>query len=333
MTDQFDIDGLVDLLQRNDLQEVVLQLADEFLSVSVEIYLELQSRLPAASFYVVANSSSDFAIDDTAASHVNGQVIVYFGSLLEATSNRPVIVMHPLRSFDVSRCVEKLQSHQEMLQSEKLTIVSDPSLHWAALRVSFHLGGNYSIVPLPMEADLNRWSLHGEPPSSLASAASRLAAHLQNSSVLFIGEKCLQLDNLLLRFSDRKVYHYSPSDGTIRELVGKNTADLRERYGGIFKVKEAQTIGIILSTMGLRMEVMRKCLQRVQALLSVARKKYYSFIMGRINEAKLCNFPEVGISSSRTQTLHPPTETYTHAMCVRACVLLSVFFSAFPLPS
>ena len=35
------------------------------------------------------------------------------------------------------------------------------------------------------------------------------------------------------------------------------------------------------------------CLNRLQLLITAAGKKFYSFVMGRLNEAKLCNFPEV----------------------------------------
>jgi diphthamide biosynthesis protein 2 len=50
-------------------------------------------------------------------------------------------------------------------------------------------------------------------------------------------------------------------------------------------------------------------MERLQALCVAAGKKTYTFVMGRLNEAKLCNFPEVDIFcfiSNEDVSLIPP---------------------------
>lgn len=59
------------------------------------------------------------------------------------------------------------------------------------------------------------------------------------------------------------------------------------------KAKSAQTVGILLGTLGVSkyMDV----LQAVKSLCDIAEKQYYTFLMGKVNPAKLANFTEVDI--------------------------------------
>jgi hypothetical protein len=47
--------------------------------------------------------------------------------------------------------------------------------------------------------------------------------------------------------------------------------------------------------MGLSGEVTQAIVGRLEILIKAAKKNSYVFVMGRLNEAKLCNFPEVDI--------------------------------------
>lgn len=59
-------------------------------------------------------------------------------------------------------------------------------------------------------------------------------------------------------------------------------------------------------------------LNRLQRLILAGGKKYYTFVMGRLNEAKLCNFPEIDVyclisnedhSIIKPKTFHVPVVT------------------------
>lgn len=45
--------------------------------------------------------------------------------------------------------------------------------------------------------------------------------------------------------------------------------------------------------MGLTGSITNDLTHRLKELITAAGKKYYTFVMGRLNEAKLCNFPEI----------------------------------------
>jgi len=63
--------------------------------------------------------------------------------------------------------------------------------------------------------------------------------------------------------------------------------------------------------MGLTAASTRELVSRLQTLATAAHKKTYTFIMGRLNEAKLCNFPEVDlfvfISNEDVSVIAPKT--------------------------
>jgi len=74
-------------------------------------------------------------------------------------------------------------------------------------------------------------------------------------------------------------------------------------------VKDASVIGIIVGSMGLTADSTNHLLKRLQTLIYHSGKKHYTFVMGRLNEAKLCNFPEIDVYcliSNEDQALIPP---------------------------
>ena len=65
--------------------------------------------------------------------------------------------------------------------------------------------------------------------------------------------------------------------------------------------------------MGLTENDTRTILHRLQILIKMAGKKCYTFAMGRLNEAKLSNFPEIDIFcliSNDDNALIPPKYVY-----------------------
>ena len=113
--------------------------------------------------------------------------------------------------------------------------------------------------------------------------------------VWFIGDKKQQLMSIILRMGNVPVVAYFPSSDIVQIIKGHESREFGERFGGVSKVEDAKIIGIIVGSMGLSRATTRSLLHRLENLVMGACKKYYTFIMGRLNEAKLCNFPEVDI--------------------------------------
>ena len=105
--------------------------------------------------------------------------------------------------------------------------------------------------------------------------------------IVYIGDKVEQLVNILLRLSQHTVLHYSPAEQSVRTVQGCLSREFKERYGGVVRVRDASIIGIIVGSMGLTGDLTRDVLHRLQTLILAAGKRFYTFVMGRLNEAKL----------------------------------------------
>ena len=202
-----------------------------------------------------------------------------------------------------------------------------------ATALSAQLGTTTEVAALPQHADLQHWEprMGQKIPTTTTKTITTIedsrivvggllvsASVIENKAtiIVYVGDKSEQIVNILLRVSENTVLHYTPTISTttnnttsstnealshssnstsIRVLKGTDSIQFRERYGGVLKVKDAQIVGIIVGSMGLTGELTKDLLHRLQTLIRAAHKKYYTFVMGRLNEAKLCNFPEVSL--------------------------------------
>eukprot|EP00607_Mallomonas_marina_P008835 CAMPEP_0182424892 /NCGR_PEP_ID=MMETSP1167-20130531/11154_1 /TAXON_ID=2988 /ORGANISM="Mallomonas Sp, Strain CCMP3275" /LENGTH=361 /DNA_ID=CAMNT_0024605047 /DNA_START=652 /DNA_END=1738 /DNA_ORIENTATION=+ len=136
--------------------------------------------------------------------------------------------------------------------------------------------------------------------------------------VIFIGVKDEIVNNISLRLSLSVLLAYRPNTHDLRTIRGEHTRYFQERYGGVSRVKEASVIGILIGSMGLTGELIQTCIARLQRLITAAGKIHYTLVMGRLNESKLANFPEIDIfclisnedmALIRPKTFHVPIVT------------------------
>ena len=113
--------------------------------------------------------------------------------------------------------------------------------------------------------------------------------------IIYIGDKSEQIKSISLYLSKLPMIYYSPIHNDVSILYGEKSVDFTQRTGGMLKVKNANTIGIIIGSMGLTEINTQLILKRLQTLIHISGRKYYTFAMGRLNEAKLSNFPEIDI--------------------------------------
>ena len=59
------------------------------------------------------------------------------------------------------------------------------------------------------------------------------------------------------------------------------------------KIKEAQSVGILIGTLGVANYM--HVIAHIKQLCSAAQKQHYVFLMGKLNPAKLANFSEVDV--------------------------------------
>lgn len=338
---RYDLVALMAIIAKHSYSRVVLQFPDEELEFCVPVYDYLSSNFPSSTeIYVTADSTWGSSIDDVSAMHCDGDVLAYFGTDLSSSGTIPVIIVPPRKPITIDHCFESVKEslHSSVENTETLNIALfyEPGYVSACEELSEQLRscGKVEIAALPVQADLQNWkpqldkktlpSLSEIKEGSGSSTSSEQIVVvgglivsqtvLEDTStvVVYVGDKPEQIVNILLRVSENTVIHYSPaeyatttSSTAVRVLKGTESREFRERYGGVLRVKDARIVGIIVGSMGLTGELTKEILHRLQTLIRAAHKRYYCFVMGRLNEAKLCNFPEVICMYVYTLMMHP----------------------------
>eukprot|EP01031_Cornospumella_fuschlensis_P029025 gene29025-35034_t len=302
-----DLDGIVDLLVQSRYKKIVLQFSSSLLSASVSICQRISSQLPSdMKTYVVANSSMDNAIDDVAAMHVSADIIVYFGILLQVSSPFRVIMAIPsLPLTDIKYCVSKISSVLlEHKHIKRILLWADLEFYWAAVRLSYLLPLSVTLGQLPPQADLVNWKGNYDNYDKRErvgglflpeNATERLNSESTEDvcAIVFLGDpQSKALQSLSLRFPERISIIYSPIDGSVEREGGRG---VHARWGGIARVEKAKCIGIIVSTMGVDRTIVHTVLTRLQRLIIASKRTYYTFLMGRVTESKVLNFPIVDL--------------------------------------
>lgn len=257
--------------------------------------------------YIAADSTFGSSVDDISAAHVNSDLLIYFGSDMSASASIPVMVVPQRKEGNIDELksvISQAVADQADIDPSKFLLVYDPSYQHLVKEAHSELSGlfgNDNIGTLPACADIENWipenSMSVTDPLQKETVGGLLfppAAVSAAQAVVYVGEKQEQLVSILLRLSGCNVAAISPADGlSVTSHCGVASKEYRERYVGVMRVEEASIIGIIVGSMGLSDTVMHALVSQIQALIHAAGKKSYCFVMGRLNEAKLCNFPEV----------------------------------------
>jgi diphthamide biosynthesis protein 2 len=140
-------------------------------------------------------------------------------------------------------------------------------------------------------------------------------AALAQLDLLYIGPDDQTLSNLVMLLRDASVYRADPEDGpeggaeggaagggpaakvadplAIAQLSLQTSRRLMRRYYLTQCAREAEVVGILIGTLSASQR--GPMLASLKALIREAGRKYYVFVMGKLNAAKLANFMEVGV--------------------------------------
>jgi diphthamide biosynthesis protein 2 len=314
----FDLALAVLKIKEYHFQRIVLQIPDELFSICVDIYDYFITALGDDSIEVFMTADSTFgsSIDDISAEHVGSDLLVYFGTDSSCSSCSIPIMILPQQlpienSIDIiiENILQYIARNTEIDLLSPTCLVVAPSHHHLMAQLYQSLSSHFPNLLLgqqPPTSNLKEWT----PNSSKSVVDSNLEnvgglffpldglAEVQ--TVLYLGNKREQFISLLLRMSHCTVVSYTPSlsssqpiPSQISHHLGVNSREYRERYAGVLRVQDASIIGLIIGSMSLSGELTRVIVRQLTELIEISGRKCYCFVMGRLNEAKLCNFPEV----------------------------------------
>lgn len=123
-----------------------------------------------------------------------------------------------------------------------------------------------------------------------------LPSDVRNSSdsynFVYIGSNESSLNQFMFYFNQNKFFKYEPSAGKIQELpFSRNNRELMKRYYLIEKARDCKIFGILVGTMSVSNYL--DGIKHVENILKKANRRYYSFLIGKLNCPKLNNFMEV----------------------------------------
>jgi diphthamide biosynthesis protein 2 len=240
-------------------------------------------------FILADTSYGACCVDEVAAEHVDADVVVHYGrSCLSPPSRLPVIYVFTERELDLDPVISIFkQTYPE--KDKKLVLMADipyshhiPTLHnrlcddgYTSLFATEIVHNPGSLLPnrtVPAEAesakdalrDYDLFHISDPPPSLLLTLSSRVAST-----------------------------HIYPTDTPAPSTTLASTSlALRRRYALLTKLSSASVFGILINTLSVKNYM--HILSHVQKQIAAAGKKAYTFVVGKVNAAKVANFSEIG---------------------------------------
>ncbi|KAJ1932522.1 Diphthamide biosynthesis protein 2, partial [Linderina macrospora] len=112
-------------------------------------------------------------------------------------------------------------------------------------------------------------------------------------TILYIGGESPTLTNIMLTQRCQAVFSYDPRASTMREETYKVNKHLNRRYFMVQKAKDADVIGIVVGTLAATRYL--SVVESLKAMIRRAHKKFYVFVVGKLNVPKLANFAEIEV--------------------------------------
>ena len=257
--------------------------------------LNLQDQSPEPRFYILGDTSyGACCVDEIAAEHIDADAVVHYGrACLSPTARLPVIYVFtvpPQLALDQLRQVfEKLYGDRQ----QKIILMADVTyqtyLHDVVLALRDRGYTNLFEAevqhdpssPLPnrripeevlLDSEmLKYWHIFhiSDPPEALLLTLSSRVASIHIVPARSLSSSKLQMPSL-----------------------ASTTRASNRRYALLSSVNTVSTFGILINTLSVKNYL--HMVEHVKGQISAAGKKSYTFVIGKVNAAKIANFSEVG---------------------------------------
>ncbi|KAI1003359.1 2-(3-amino-3-carboxypropyl)histidine synthase subunit 2 [Podosphaera aphanis] len=241
--------------------------------------------------YILADTAyGSCCVDEVAAQHVDADVIVHYGrSCLSPTTRLPVIYVFTAPPLDLDAVAQSFAATFPV--EERVVLMADIPYHSHVQAVADRLAERgYANVIVPQVVH--------DPASRIPNRTVAPEIDLREYSLFHISEPP---PALLLTLSSRvKDMFIFPTTTTITassaaspNVVQATTSHLiRRRYALLNSLNTCPIFGILINTLSVANHL--DALKVIQKMIRDAGKKYYTFVVGKVNAAKMANFSEVG---------------------------------------
>ncbi|KAK4508199.1 hypothetical protein PRZ48_001937 [Zasmidium cellare] len=228
-------------------------------------------------------------VDEVAAEHVDAEVVVHYGrSCLSPTARLPVIYVFTTKPLDLDAAVDSFKETYKDLD-EKVCLMAD-------IPYSHHLDDLQARLAQEGYKNVFKTSIIRDPASLLPNRTAPTEVQenpeaLKEYSIFHIATPPTSL--LLILSSRIKAMHiFSTESPQSTALEASTTQLLRRRYALITRLSTVPIFGILINTLSVSNYM--SALSHCQDLIRRAGKKSYTFVVGKVNAAKVANFAEIG---------------------------------------
>ncbi|MCJ1255045.1 Diphthamide biosynthesis protein 2 [Lignoscripta atroalba] len=250
--------------------------------------------LPEEKLYILADTSyGACCVDEIAAEHVDADVVVHYGrACLSPTARLPVIHVFTSQPLDLDLLIKAFKGTYKDCQ-EQVILMADViySSHLPSLSEALKQQGYLNIFPT---------SIVHDPSSPIPNRT--VPEDVQGDPLLLKKWQLFHLSDppqaLLLTLSSRvsAIHIYPTTESTSAketQLLPASTAlALRRRYALLTSLSTASIFGILISTLSVKNYL--HIVEHVKDQILASGKKSYTFVVGKVNAAKVANFSEVG---------------------------------------
>lgn len=242
--------------------------------------------------YILADTSyGACCVDEIAAEHVDAEVVVHYGrSCLSPTARLPVIYVFTSRPLPLSPIISVFENTYQS-KDDRIVLMADiiyhshiPSLHAALEERGWNI-----LAP----------DVIHDPSSQIPNRKLDISEEeLKKCAVFHISDPPpALLLTLSSRVKDLSIYPTSPSPNlnstpTTTAIRTNTSLALRRRYALLTSLSTCPIFGILINTLSIRNFL--PVISLLQSQIAAAGKKSYTFVVGKVNAAKIANFEEIG---------------------------------------
>ena len=229
-------------------------------------------------------------VDEIAAEHGDAEVVVHYGrSCLSPTARLPVIYVFTSRPLDIGDIVAAFEDTytKEEGQEEKVALMADIVYHSHITEVKEALEKRgWTNIYAP--------DVVHDPSSLIPNRKVEMSEQkLKEYSVFHISDPpAALLLTLSSRVKDLYIYPTTPSSSSTKTVQSNSKIALRRRYALLTSLSTCGIFGILINTLSVRNYL--STVTAIRDQIAAAGKKSYTFVVGKVNAAKIANFSEIG---------------------------------------
>ena len=318
----YEIEQTVSTIKKEAYGRIALQFPDEMLSDAPRVFEALSRNLKsttlmdrdgqdqpidavktelhsahsiAVRLYILADTSyGACCVDEIAAEHVNADAVVHYGrACLSPTARIPVIHVFTKQPLpEQTRLIEEFQNFNNDRQ-QKVILMAD-------VTYQNHLQYIMTILQLRNFSNLFLADIIHDPSSPLPNRTvpEEVKADFSKLSewqLFHIAEPPLSLLlTLASRVGSIRIFPTSGygDDDSGEPFVAPTSRALNRRYALLTSVATVPIFGILINTLSVKNYL--HIVEHVKSQIRAAGKKSYTFVVGKVNAAKVANFSEVG---------------------------------------